>query len=166
MPSLEVELSHLQCILAFTLSTIGVDRSTWKTLVVQEVVDHIALALAIHKDKSALGLAREDEIKQRLVFLTLVHIHNRLSDVPVRATDTSDLDAQVIGVHILPSETASRLRKSCREHKVGMVSIGIDICEAVSKPPREEKVIVYLIQRTTSPWPPPSQKREARRPHR
>lgn len=118
---------YSQSIFTFTLSTIRVDRGHRQALVVEEVVDHVALDLGVGKDQDALRLVREDEVEQSLLLLVLVDIDDLLLDVLVSATDTTDLDRDVGILHVLLSKTAGRLGEGGGEHEVGVIRIGVDI---------------------------------------
>lgn len=74
-------VEYLQGVLTLTLSAVGVDRGARQTLVVEEVVNHVALALAVNEDERTRWLTREDQVEQGLVFLVLINIDNGLLDV-------------------------------------------------------------------------------------
>jgi hypothetical protein len=85
----------LQSILTLTLGTVGVDRSDRQTLVVEEVVDHVALDLGVGEDQGALGAVGEDQVEQSLAFGALFDEDDLLLDVLMSATDAADLDANL-----------------------------------------------------------------------
>jgi hypothetical protein len=88
-------LRNLKSILTLTLGTIGVNRSHRQTLVVEEVVDHVALDLGVGEDQGALGAVGEDQVKQSLALGTLLDEDDLLLDVLMRAADAADLDANL-----------------------------------------------------------------------
>jgi hypothetical protein len=85
----------LQSILTLTLGTVGVDRSDRQTLVVKEVVDHVALDLGVGKDQGALGAVGEDQVEQSLALGALLDEDDLLLDVLMSAADAADLDANL-----------------------------------------------------------------------
>jgi hypothetical protein len=85
----------LQSILTLTLGTVGVDRSDRQTLVVEEVVDHVALDLGVGEDQGALGAVGEDQVEQSLALGALLDEDDLLLDVLMSATDAADLDANL-----------------------------------------------------------------------
>lgn len=67
-------------------------RGDWQTLIVQEVVHHVALHLGVGEHKDTAWILRVDEVDQSLIFGMLVDKDDLLLNVLVRATDTTDLD--------------------------------------------------------------------------
>lgn len=116
-----------QGIFALSLSAIRVDGRRRKTLVVEEVINHVALDLAVDEDEGALRTVGEDQVKESLVLLVLVDVDDLLLDVLMRATNAADLDANIVLIHVLPSESTSFLREGGREHEISVVGIGIGI---------------------------------------
>jgi hypothetical protein len=82
---------NLQGVLALALGAVGVDRGDGQTLVVQEVINHVALDLGVGEDQDTLRLIREDEIDESLVLGALLDEDDLLCDVRVGAADTADL---------------------------------------------------------------------------
>jgi hypothetical protein len=71
----------LQSIFTLTLGTIGVDRRDRQALVVEEVVDHVALDLGVGEDQGALRAIGEDQVEQSLALGALLDEDNLLLDV-------------------------------------------------------------------------------------
>jgi hypothetical protein len=72
-----------------------VDRSHRQTLVVEEVVDHVALDLRVGEDQGALGAVGEDQVEQSLALGALLDEDDLLLDVLMSAADAADLDANL-----------------------------------------------------------------------
>jgi hypothetical protein len=81
----------LQGILTLTLSAIRVHGSHGQTLVVEIVIDHVALELGVGEDQDATRLLREDEVEQGLVLLVLVDVDDVLGNIFVRAANATNL---------------------------------------------------------------------------
>jgi hypothetical protein len=62
-----------------------------QTLVVEKVIDHVALELGVGEDQDAARLLREDQVEQGLVLLVLIDVDDVLGDVLVGAADTTNL---------------------------------------------------------------------------
>jgi hypothetical protein len=143
---------HVQSILALTLSAIRMNRSHRQALVVEEVINRVALELGVGEDQDATGLFGEDEIKQRLVLLVLVDVDDLLSNVLVGAADAANpgvisvhgfkfgnqdnglrafdsRDSDYLLLHVFLGKTAGGLGERGREHEIGMITITIDVCK-------------------------------------
>ena len=160
----------VQSIFALTLGAIRVNRSRRHAFVIQEIIDDIALSLRINKDNGAAWFHRKDEVKGCIALLSLgnldsnkslvhvcpqskndyTYIDQFLSDVLVRATDTTDLDAQHVILHIVTGEFAGRLWEGSGEHEISVVSISGSICFFLARPPAFRRLI-YLSPGTASP---------------
>jgi hypothetical protein len=81
---------NLQGVLTLALSTIRVNRGDGKALVVEIVIDHVALDLGVGKDQGATRLAGEDQIEEGLLLGRLLHVDNLLVDILVSAAHTAD----------------------------------------------------------------------------
>jgi hypothetical protein len=62
-----------------------------QTLVVEKVIDHVALELGVGEDQDPARLLREDQVEQGLVLLVLIDVDDVLGDVLVGAADTTNL---------------------------------------------------------------------------
>jgi hypothetical protein len=69
-----------------------VNGSDRHALIVQIVINHVALDLGVSEDQGALRLIREDEVDQGLVLGALLDEDDLLLDVGMRAANTSNLD--------------------------------------------------------------------------
>jgi hypothetical protein len=85
-----MEADNLQSIFTLALSAIRVNGSHRQALVVDEVVNRVALELGVGEHQDATGLLREDEVEQSLVLLVLVDEDDLLSDVLVGAANTTN----------------------------------------------------------------------------
>jgi hypothetical protein len=81
---------YIQSIFTLALSAVRVHRGDRQALVVDEVIDGVALELGVGEDEDAARLLREDEVEQRLVLLALGDIDDLLLDVLVGAANAAD----------------------------------------------------------------------------
>ena len=103
------------------------NRSHGQSLVVQEVINQVALDLGVGEDYGTLRTIGENQIKKRLILHALVDIDDLLRDVLVRATHTTDLDAEVVCVHVFSSKSTGGLGEGGGEHEIRVVGIGVDV---------------------------------------
>ena len=85
-------------------------------LVVEVVIDHVALDLRVGEDQGTLRLIREDEVDQSLVLRALLDVDDLLLDVLVSAADATDLDTcktLVIVSHVVFRGTYGRSLPPC-----------------------------------------------------
>jgi hypothetical protein len=118
---------YLQGILTLALSAIRMERCRRQTSVVKKVVDHVACLLRIHKDQGALWLAREEQIEQSLILLVVLDVHHSLLDVLVSAAHSTNLDANIVFLHVFLGKPTNRLGEGGREHQVGVISVRVHI---------------------------------------
>jgi hypothetical protein len=80
----------VQGIFTLALSAVRVHRSDRQALVVDEVIDGVALELRVGEDKDTTWLLREDEVEKCLVLLALGDVDDLLLDVLVGAADAAN----------------------------------------------------------------------------
>ena len=81
---------YIQSIFTLALSAVIVHRGDRQALVVDEVIDSVALELGVGEDEDAARLLRENEVEQRLVLLALGDIDDLLLDVLVGAANAAN----------------------------------------------------------------------------
>lgn len=84
------------CILALTLGTIRMDRSTGHSCIVQEIVQLIRRALVIDKDDGASGRHRIQQVHSCSPLQVVLHGNDLLVDVLVSASSTANTEANML----------------------------------------------------------------------
>ena len=101
---------NVQSIFTLALSAVRVHRGDGQALVVDEVIDGVALELGVGEDEDATRLLREDEVEQCLVLLTLGDVDDLLLDVLVGAADAADPGGVLVKAQNLKSDDPSSRR--------------------------------------------------------
>jgi hypothetical protein len=127
--AIAVDLRYLQGILALALRSIGMERSNRQSLVVEEVIDLVALDFCVDEDQCTLRFASHDQVEEGLILGRLLNIDDVLLDILVSAADTPNLDSNEVLVHVVAGKATRFLGEGGGEHQVGVISVRVRVCK-------------------------------------